>query len=165
MQCKASGNTVIYNTLIGARSFSITQRHGRRSYIGGNWIPNTRADVNVRGEGHVVIGNYSPTGRITAERGNIEGGSAQEPSWNNSNGPGWTFAEDAKLIGNNAGLWVRGPASDLPYPPLRTLIENHTGSVEIHSGARQTIDRRNSPPSMVVPVAYELKASQVGPTS
>ena len=121
--------------------------------------------MSIRGEGHVIIGNVS-TSRIEAEPGNIEGGSAAEPSWNAStNGTGWTFAEDAKLIGNNCGVVVSGPASNQPYTPLRTLIENHTGSVTIESGARQTIDRRTLPPSQAVPVASEILASQVGPNS
>ena len=164
VQFKASGNTAIYNTITNGRNFSLTHRHGRRSYFGGNWIQG--GVLNIRGEGHAIIGNVS-TSRIQCEPGNIEGGSAAEPSWNSSvNGVGWTFAEDAKLIGNNCGITVDGPNGTVqPYAPLRTLIESHTGSVSIVSGARQAIDRRNDPPSQVVPVAYELLASQVGPYS
>ena len=163
IQFKAAGNTAVYNTIMNGRDFALTHRHGRRSYFGGNYIRGAR--ISIRGEGHTVTGNNSNS-RIEAEPGNIEGGSAAEPSWNSSaNGTGWTFAEDAKLIGNNCGIVVSGPGTGQPYTPLRTLIESHTGSVSIESGARQTIDRRNSSPSIVVPVAYEILASQVGPYS
>ena len=167
IQFKGSGNYAIYNTIANCSvGFTITHRHGRRSYFGGNYLVNVGGVISIRGEGHEIIGNYYPGGRIRPSPGNIEGGSAAKSSWNSSaNGVGWTFAEDAKLIGNTSSILVDATVTGQPYTPLRTLIEDHTGSITIESGARQTIDRRNAAASQVVPVAFQLSASDVGPYS
>ena len=167
-QNKVGGNTSIYNTIKDCTgAYSFTCRHGTDNYIGGNWI-NTNARITIRGRNHTVIGNHLPNSRIEADPGNIPNGSAGEPTWFTETGTkGWTYAEDAKLIGNECAIQVDGidPRPPFNYTPLRTLIEDHTGSVTISSEARQTIDRRNEAASQMVPVAFELLASEVGPNS
>jgi hypothetical protein len=171
VQFKASACTCLQNTIENAGvGFSIAHRMGRESYIGGNWCAGS-GRINIRGKGNKVLGNYTPNDRIQLDPGNIPVGSEGEDTWA-TDAPGvkgWSHAEDVACIGNTGAIVVNGQnlrwRPPLIYTPLRTLIENHTGSVNISSQARQTIDRRNQPASQVVPVAFRLLASQVGPYS
>jgi hypothetical protein len=163
-QTKVSGNVVLQNTvdIPSKGGASISFRIGRNNYAGGNYVV-SGGPISMYGKGHKIFGNRSG---VRLRPGNAS--EDQMSTWNSSvQGKAWTFAEDVDCIGNIGSITVEGPdpSRKLLLAPLRTLIENHTGSVTISSEARETIDRRNEAASQVVPVAYELLASQVGPLS
>jgi hypothetical protein len=128
IELKSSDNVVEGNTILGGggQSTNINNRHGVRNVYRRNWV---------EGGGQLQLSDHNSVAvRNKGELG-VNGGSVSGDELR-SGTSGIVYAEDAVAIDHDGSIEIGGwnGTNPPPKPPLRTILENCTGSVKTISG-------------------------------
>jgi hypothetical protein len=149
---KSAGVVCRRNTALDSGTIRVDNRLGGQCIIEANWC----GSISVHSIGNIVAGNVCP-GVISCVAG--------DQPYDGFQSPGLTHQQcvDTLLTGNTGTIDLgRFAGGDQTYPALNTIIEDHTGGVQLtlESG---TTDNRDGSSSRRYETAVEGSVADVGP--
>lgn len=151
---KSSDNIVRSNTLLDCRGH-LTNRHGERNEISGNWLDGTLG-IRCQDRGGKVIGNWL---RNSLNGLQVMAGNVAASRWPNEGTH--PAAEKWLIAGNNADKCKIGFAFDgHKLHALDTRVEAHVGQVGMGLQKRTSVAATTA---LAMPTLYQMQRSEVGP--
>ncbi|MFL6097916.1 MAG: glycosyl hydrolase [Blastococcus sp.] len=137
IELKSSGNTLRYNTLLGAsgRDVRISVRHGDDNILAANWLEN--ASLQVDDLRTIVVMNKT-TGTLNTPLARVKAGNITPAAFDQitTGGAGqYPYSDGARIIRHQGDILVGDRPNGIEtLPPLGTTVEECTGTVTVGAG-------------------------------